>query len=703
MTIQNFFNPKSVAVIGASADKNKVGYALLFNLVSGAKRDIYPVSISEKEILGLKAYASIKDISAEIDLAVIAVRADIVPSILEECAAKKVQSVIIISAGFKEIGAAGTELEKKVADIAGRAGITLLGPNCLGTIDAHTDLNASFAAIKPKAGQIAFVSQSGALGTAVLDKALAEGIGFSKFISLGNEATLSEIDFLQYLKDDADTKAILIYIEQLSAGPEFMRLCSEITKTKPIVVIKAGRSVRGQQAVMSHTGSLAPEDAVFKAACKQAGIIVVESIREFFNMAKLLQIGVMKPLQKLIVLTNAGGPAVITTDLIDASRSLSLITLSTETKEQLKKVLPPMAAFNNPVDIIGDALSARYDAALKILVEEKSADAIIVLLTPQMMTETEATALLLAEYCKKKPIIPVFIGGPTIAKGLETLTANGLVNFTFPKDAIEALDNLAGNASKIDEKNKATEINKKETEKLSETATEKEKSPAPKTLTMMSFAETADLFKKYDLTLPGVLVKEKSDLTEAMKKISESSANGADGNVFTLKAISPDVVHKTEMGAVKLNLKSVAEAELAWEEIATSIKTKKPNAVIEDMLIQTMVSGKEIIIGMKRDAVFGATVLFGLGGIFTEALKDTSLRVAPITKPEATKMISEIRGINILTGLRGEAPIDIEKLADIIVKISQLATEHPEIKEIDLNPVMASSTNADIVDVRVMI
>ena len=685
MNLQKFFNPKSVAVIGASADKNKVGYALLFNLVNGAKRDIYPISLSEKEILGLKAYASIKDVPAEIDLAVIAVRADIVPSILEECATKKVQSAIIISAGFKEIGAAGTELEKKVADIAGRAGITLLGPNCLGAIDAHTDLNASFAAVKPKAGHIAFVSQSGALGTAVLDKALSEGIGFSKFVSLGNEATLSEIDFLKYLKDDADTKAILIYLEQLSAGPEFMRLCSEITKTKPIVVIKAGRSARGQQAVMSHTGSLAPEDAIFKAACKQSGIIVVESIREFFNMAKLLQIGITKPLQKLIVLTNAGGPAVITTDLIDASRSLSLITLSAETKEQLKKVLPPMAAFNNPVDIIGDALSARYDAALKILVEEKSADAIIVLLTPQMMTETESTALLLTQYAKKKPIIPVFIGGPTIAKGLETLLANGLVNFTFPKDAIEALDNLTAGANKMEGVNKANETNKKETEKLSETVV----------LKMMSFADTANILKKYDLTLPGILVKEKSGLAEAMKKVT--------GNIFTLKAISPDVVHKTEMGAVKLNLKSVVEAEQAWEEISASIKIKKPNAVIEGMLIQTMVSGKEIIIGMKRDAVFGATVLFGLGGIFTEALKDTSLRVAPITKQEALKMISEIRGINILTGLRGEASVDTDKIADTIVKISTLATEHPEIKEIDLNPVMASATNADIVDVRVMV
>src|ERR1035437_4273541 len=455
MNLTNFFNPKSIAIIGASSDKNKVGYALVTNLLNGAKRDIYPISISEKEILGLKTYSSIKDIGENIDLALIAVRADIVPAIMEECAVKKIKNVIIIAAGFKEEGLAGAELEKKVADIAKKNGIALLGPNCLGIIDAQSDLNASFSASKPDKGHIAFLSQSGALGTAILDKALSEGVGFSKFISLGNEVALSEIEFLEYLKDDKDTKAILMYMEQLSNGKKFMELATEITKHKPIVLIKAGQSARGQQAVMSHTGSLAPEDAVFTAACKQVGIIVVESIREFFNTAKLFELGIMEPLQKLIILTNAGGPAVVTTDLIDLSRSLSLVELGDETKERLKKVLPPMAAVNNPVDIIGDALSDRYDSALKILVEEKTADAIIVLLTPQMMTQAEATANLLAEYRKKKPIIPVFLGGPNIEAGLVELKKNSLVNFAFPKDAVAALDNLARCAKKVESEEEA--------------------------------------------------------------------------------------------------------------------------------------------------------------------------------------------------------------------------------------------------------
>ena len=701
MNLKNFFNPHSVAVIGASSDKNKVGYALVSNLKNGDKRNIYPVSLSEKEIQGLKAYSSVKDIPGDIDLALIAVRADIVPTIMEECAAKGIKTVAVISAGFREIGPAGIELEKRVSDIAKKNNIALLGPNCLGVLNPVTRLNASFAADSPQKGHIAFLSQSGALGTAVLDKALEEGVGFSKFISLGNEASLTEIEFLEYLRDDEDTKAILMYVERLSDGPRFIKLASEITKNKPIVLIKAGRSAQGQRAVMSHTGSLAPASAVFSAACEQSGIIAVESIREFFNMAKLFQLGIMKPLQRMIILTNAGGPAVVTTDLIDLSRSLSLLELKTETKDSLRKALPPMAAVNNPVDIIGDALCTRYESALKILIEEKDADAIVTLLTPQLMTETEATAKLLAEYRKKKPIIPIFLGGTVIEGGLAELRNNGMINFTFPKDAVEALDNLARNADKI-------------YSKLAQTSVPlPSKTPKVQTEKMLSYRDTLSLFRKYGLKLPGILLMEKKDIAGVVKNIvtaTKIAGNdvGADLGtgtpiVYTLKAISPDVIHKTDMGAVKLGLKTLADIENAWNEIVNNVISKKPDAVFEGMLLEKMVAGKEIIIGMKRDAVFGPTVLFGLGGIFTEALKDTSLRIAPIDKKDALEMIRGIRGINILSGLRGEKPVNFDGLADIISKISRLAIENPEIKEIDLNPVMANQDDAIIVDVRVMI
>jgi acetyltransferase len=678
--MQNFFNPKSVAIIGASSDKNKVGYALMANLSRGeASRKLFPISLAETEIMGHKVYKSIGEIDSEVDLAVIAVPAKIVPNIIQECANKKVTSVIIISAGFKEMGADGAELEKQVAQLAKDNNISILGPNCLGTIDCHANLNTSFASSTPPKGHISFISQSGALGTAVIDKAISSGIGFAKFVSLGNEACLSEMEFLKYFKDDPDTKSIFMYVEKLENGREFMELVKEITPHKPIVLIKAGRGERGQRAVLSHTGSLAPDDAVFKNACKQSGIIVVESIREFMNMATLFTLGIFHPVQKLTVLTNAGGPGVVTSDLIDFSKSLSLVELSDGTKEELRKILPPMSAVGNPVDIIGDALAKRYDMALDILCKEKDIEALLVILTPQMMTEVEATAELLVKYCKTKTIVPIFIGGPFLDSGIQYLRNNGLANFAFPIDAVEALDNLAMGKIKP----------------AAHSAPSSNNPIKQSTPTMLSYVETVKILKDHSIETVGILAKEKDDLREAMTKLG--------GDSFSMKVISKDVIHKTDMGAVKLHIKTLDEAEKAWDNMLANVLKIKPDADIEGMVIQPMAVGKEVIIGMKRDATFGPTILFGLGGIFTEALKDSSLRVAPITKDLALEMMREIRGVNILNGLRGDKSVDFDRLANIIVSISDIAMSHPEIAEIDLNPVMASTDGVEVVDVRVMV
>jgi acetyl coenzyme A synthetase (ADP forming)-like protein len=680
MNLNSFFNPKSVAVIGASSDKNKVGYALMTNLSRGlASRKLFPISLDETEIIGHKVYKSIGEIDGEVDLAVIAVPAKIVPNIIQECANKKVTSIIIISAGFKEMGAVGAELEKKVAQLAKDNDISILGPNCLGTIDCHANLNASFASSTPPKGHISFISQSGALGTAVIDKAISSGIGFAKFVSLGNEACLSEMEFLRYFKDDPDTKSIFMYVEKLENGREFMELAKEITPHKPIVLIKAGRGERGQRAVLSHTGSLAPDDAVFRNACKQSGIIVVESIREFMNMATLFTLGIFHPVQKLAVLTNAGGPGVVTSDLIDFSKSLSLIELSDGTKEELRKILPPMSAVGNPVDIIGDALAKRYDMALDILCKEKEIEALLVILTPQMMTEVEATAELLVKYSKTKTIVPIFIGGPFLDSGIQYLRNNGLANFAFPIDAVESLDNLAMGKSKP----------------AIHSAPSSNTPVKQTTPIMLSYIETTKILKDHGIETTGILAKDKDDLREAMTKLG--------GDSFSMKVISKDVIHKTDMGAVKLHIKTLDEAEKAWDNMLANVLKIKPDADIEGMVIQPMAVGKEVIIGMKKDATFGPTILFGLGGIFTEALKDSSLRVAPITKDMALEMMREIRGVNILNGLRGDKSVDFNKLANIIVSISDIALSHPEIAEVDLNPVMASSDGVEVVDVRVMV
>jgi acetyltransferase len=676
--LEKFFNPKSVAVIGASSDPKKVGFALVSNLLNGKKREIYPVTLSEKEVLNIPAFTGVLDIQGEIDLAVIAVRADIVPQVLIECGKKQVSNAIIISSGFKETGLVGKELEDNVANIAKEYGITLLGPNCLGIVDTKNDFNASFSVQKPLSGNIALLSQSGALGTAMLDWAAFEGVGFSKFISLGNEAELTEIDFLKYLKNDSNTGSILIYLEKVNNGGEFMRLLSETTKKKPVVILKAGVSARGIKAVMSHTGSLAPEARVFASACKQAGAIIVPSLRKFFNISKLLSLGVNvnTPIQRLLVLTNGGGPSVIAADEIDLSNSLSLIELDENIKEALRKVLPKMAAVDNPIDIIGDALAERYEKALEILCEIKEADSIIVMLTPQMMTEAEATACLLAKYKEKKKIFPVFIGGSSVQSGRAALIQSGLVNFSFSKDVVYGLDSLANGAPKPLLSKTAFEMPQLQKAVLDSTS-------------QISFADTSKLLSDYGMSISGNFVAKKEDLAGALSSCGEGP--------YAMKAISSSIVHKTDVGAVKLNISNLEEANATWDEMGNKF------GQIEGMLVQKMAAGKEVIIGMKKDITFGPTILFGLGGIFAEAIKDTTLRVASVEKNEALKMMQEIKGIKILQGMRGEKSVDFDLLADIILNLSRLALEHPEIKEIDLNPVMATENSTTIVDARVMI
>ena len=661
--LEKFFNPKSVAVIGASSDKNKVGYALIKNL-SGTSRQIYPINLEHKEI------------PENVDLAIIAIKAEAVPQALIDCGNKKIQNVIIISSGFKEIGSSGALLEEKISAIAAQYEIILLGPNCIGVIDTKNDFNASFSMQKPLRGNIAFLSQSGALGTALIDWANGQGVGLSKLISLGNEAQLTEIEFLEYLEKDPETSAILMYLENVKNGPKFFETVGRITPKKPVVIIKAGMGSHGNLAIRSHTGALAPEASVFISACKQAGAVTVSSLRAFFHLIKTLPqvLDLKTPVQRLIILTNGGGPSVVAADLIDRSHSLSLVVLSESTKEKLRKVLPAMAAVGNPVDIIGDALAQRYDKALEILCEEENADGIMVILTPQMMTEVEATAKVLAKYKNNKKIFPVLIGGSSVAAGRAELIKSGMAYFTFPRDVVESLDYLARGAAKI----KSPYGHHGDfTESVSGGGK------------MMEFGNALNLLSEYGISVSGKFINKKEDLADALQSCGDGP--------YVIKAISSSIVHKTDAGAVVLNIKNYEEAAEVWEKLWNKF------VHLEGILIQKMTTGREVIIGMKRDITFGPTLIFGLGGILAEAIKDIIMRIAPIEKDEVLKMMHEIKGIKILQGIRGKPPINFDLLADIILNLSRLTTEHPEIKEIDLNPVMATDTSATIVDARIMI
>lgn len=673
MNFDTLFDPTSVAIFGARPEKDRVGYALVKNLLQGKARDLYPITDKFTDVLGITCYKSLSEIEKPIDLAIIAIRSTEVPNALRECVAKGVKNVIIISAGFKEEGPDGALLEEEIAHIAKENDVHLLGPNCLGVINMKSDLNASFIAKKPLLGHISILSQSGAIGTSFLDWATKEGVGVAKFVSLGNEAGFSEVAMLEYLGNDPETNAILMYLEHVSDGKKFLALAREITKHKPVVVLRAGRSTRGIAAVMSHTGSLAPEDAVFAAASRQAGIVTVTSLREFFNIAKLFTLGIMKPLPRLAILTNGGGPSVNAADLVELSRTLELSTLNDGTKDALRNVLPHMAAVGNPVDVIGDAGASRYESALDILTPREDIDAIIVIVTPQMMTNSAEIARVITKKATNKTLIPVLMGGASVEPGVQVLRESGMINFELPPDAIESLDLLGVPHTK--------------------TSPPSSKRAFASSI-MLGFDETKTLLSEYGITIFGTYVENQSGIDQVWPMLNT--------NVVAMKVISKDVIHKTDMNAVRLNIENPDQAKQTWDEISASIHSKLPDATIDGFLLQPMVRGKEVIIGAKRDATFGPVVVFGLGGIFVEALKDVTMLVAPISHEEAKTMIEGIAGANYLKAFRGAKPVDIDGIANTIVAISRLMNEHPEISEIDLNPVIATPEGVYVVDARLM-
>jgi acetate---CoA ligase (ADP-forming) len=676
MHIDTLFNPRSVAVVGADNDPSKVGYALMKNALTSGVREIYPVTISEPSVLDHVAYTSVNAIPGDVDLAIIAVRADVVPTILKQSAEKGIKTAVVISAGFKEMGVEGKRLEDEMVEVAKEHGITLLGPNCLGVMNTHAEWNGSFAVKGPRKGSIGFVSQSGALGTALLDWADREGVGFSKFVSLGNEAMLTETEFLEYLRDDAETTAVLLYLEQVRDGKRFLELAGEVARKKPLIVLRAGRSARGSAAVASHTGSLAPADAVFEAALRQVGAIPVDSLRTLFSITKLLQLGVTAPHQSIAIVTNGGGPSVNTADLIETSHSLSLATFTEETAEALRAVLPPMAAVGNPIDVIGDAGPDRYDSVLSILEKVDDIDAIIALVTPQMMTDPAGIAQTLLTHRSSKQVLPVFMGGDAVAPGVAVLAEAGVVNFDSPSDVVEAMDTMAHRKQKIDAA-------------APEQGVHDTSSP-----TLYPFDEMRTLLDDYGVHLEGIFVQKKEDLASAAKK------NG-DGP-YAIKALGPKLVHKTDLQAVTVNVEDIASLEKVWDTMTANIERHLPEATIEGMLVQNMTQGVECIIGMKRDPVFGPVIVFGLGGIFVEILKDAAMRIAPVSEEEALTQIKEIQGLPLLIGARGSEPVDMPALARIISAVAHLALDYPEIAEIDLNPVFATPSGARVVDARMM-
>jgi acetyltransferase len=697
--LEAFFDPKSVAVVGASTSPEKLGYAVLENLVNGGYAEIgkiFPINPKADEILGQKAYPSVLDVPENIDLAVIVIPYPYVPAVLEECGKKKISGVVVISAGFREAGMEGLERELELLEIAKKYQFRLIGPNCLGIIDTFTPINASFSAGTPPQGPMAFMSQSGALGTAILDWAQAGRLGLAKFVSLGNKADVSEIELLEAWADDEDTKVIMMYSEGLPNGQEFIKVAREVTKKKPVVAIKSGVTKSGSRAVSSHTGSLAGSEQAYQAAFLQAGVLRANDMASMFDMALALGYQPLLKGDRIAIVTNAGGPGILATDALERS-GMSLARLEVETIKSLEKRLPDAASAANPVDVLGDARGDRYRFALEIVSRDPNVDGIMVVLTPQAMTEIEDTARLVGSLSHEidKPVLACFMGEAKVQLGIKVLREYDVPNFSFPEQAalaFRAMSQYRAIKERKDPVYESFEVDNKAVKKVLDRTKQGGRYA-------IGDAEAWDILKAYGLSIPrSVLAKTPQEAVEIAGEI---------GYPVVLKIASPDILHKTDVGGVKVGLETPDQVQDAFELMIYRTERYLPEAQIWGCQVQEMAppGGLEVLIGMNRDPQFGPLVTFGLGGIYVEALKDVTFRVAPFTRLEAQAMLEEIRAKALLEGIRGKPPVDKEAIIDTLLKMGQLVQEFPEIAEFDINPLIVypKGQGAIAIDMRLVL
>lgn len=695
--VEKLFNPKSIAVIGASRQEGKVGHSVLKNLLQyGYPGKIYPINPKAEEILKTRTYSTIFAVEGEIDLAVVAIPSQFVPSILRDCVSKKIGAVVIISAGFKESGKQGSQLERELVETIKNSGIRVLGPNCLGIIDTASSLNASFAAGMPSPGNIAFFSQSGALCTAVLDWALGEDVGFSKFISLGNKADIDEVDLLLTLADDQETKVILGYLEGVSNGTRFMEVAKEVSRKKPVIIIKSGRTQAGARAASSHTGTLTGLDTAYEAAFRQCGIIRAETVQALFDYAIAFAHQPLPRGPNLAILTNAGGPGIIAADAVENS-ILQMASFRENTISKLRKELPSNASIYNPVDVIGDAGADRYEKAMKTIVDDPGVDSLTVILAPQAMTKIKETAEVIRKISSAvsdKPIVSSFMGRLEVKQGIMILRSGKIPNYSYPERTISALEAMVKYRKWKETpsgKILSFEVNKKKAENIFTKA--KEKSEAN-----LTTEETREVLSAYGFSLPQRIVTETS--REAI-----SAANSL-GYPVVMKIVSPDILHKSDVGGVKVGITEKSQVARSFEDLISNAKRFMPEALILGVTVEEMIApGKEVVLGSSRDPSFGPLLMFGLGGIYVEVLKDVSFRIAPLTFNEAELMIKEIRSYPILKGVRGEEPSDLIAVRESLLRLSQLVTDFSEILEIDINPLMVlpAGKGAVVIDSRLTI
>lgn len=687
MKLEKFLNPKYIAVIGASSDKTKVGRRVFDNIISTKKQGIFPINLKEGNISGFKAYSDISNIPlkkwSEL-LVIIVIPAKGVVFEVQKCAKLGIKNIIIISAGFKEIGQLGAKMEEEIRVISQKNKMNILGPNCLGFINDKNGLNVTFSNYNidkkvERNNNIAFLSQSGAIGSAVLDWINDKNIGLSYFVSLGNKISLEENDFLKFLSQDKKADLIIAYLEEISCGPEFLKIISQLSKVKPVAILKSGRTSSGREMALSHTGSLAGSFEITLVALKRAGAIILENIDEIYNLMNLIKSPVKDLSGGLAIISNAGGPAVLSADEAFENK-LNLVNFSSNTVSKLKKILPKFAHLKNPLDILGDADPNRYEKTLNIVLADKNISSVLILLTPQSMTEVEKTAEIICRVknkFKNKLITTCFLGGTEVSKGKKILTQYFVPNFDSLEDAIGILAkflNYIAQRKKIKEflPDKNIEIkNYKDTGAV-----------------MWHYLDSFSFLKKGQIDV--VSCQELS--FEKLDKIKYP---------IVIKFTGPDFIHKSDEQAVFLNVSERSEAEKIMEIFNKKIMQKKISSANTIVFQAQLDIKRELILGLKRDPVFGPIILLGAGGIYAEIYSDVVLELADLDKTRAMEMIKKLKFYPVLMGARGQKKANIKLLVETIIKFAKLIKSNQDISEIDINPLLIDDKKVVAVDVRI--
>lgn len=696
-TLRPFFNPSGVAIVGASADPHKLSHGILRNAVShGFRGAVYPVNPKATEILGLRCYPDILAVPDPVELAVLVLPAALCPAVLDACGRRGIRAAIVISGGFREVGPKGAALEAELVRIARHYGMRLIGPNCVGTLDAHTGLNTTFIRTMPQPGAIAFVSQSGAICGGILEWTAGKGIGFSRFATLGNAADVTETDLLLDLAEDPNTRVIVAYVEAIRDGQRFIEVARQVTPHKPILVIKAGRTEAGTRAVSSHTGSLAGSMAAYDAAFRQAGVIRVDSVEELFNNALALAYGPLPRGPRVAVVTNAGGPASLAADEVEQV-GLAMPPTSPATQARLAEFTHPEAQLANPVDMLGGAEPPDYERAVSALLADEAFDAVLPILVPQALVDPVAVAEAIGRAAQSqagepKPVVACFMGDEIVRAPMAVLRNYRIAPYLFPEQAARALGALW---TYVQHRQRLLA----DAEPTGARLIEPVKAAAlPPERTHLGEVDCRPLLTAYGVPQPRAALARTA--AEAARLAAEI------GFPVALKVVSPDIFHKSEVGGVALNLADEGAVAEAFEALLARVRSRQPDARLEGALVAQMAPpGQELIVGMRRDQQFGPLIMFGLGGVYVELFRDVAFRVAPFSRAEARRMVAETRAGRLLAGLRGRPPADVDAVVEVIVRVAQMALDHPQIEEIDINPLIAYPAGQGVlaVDARMVV